>query len=90
MKQSPEQIACDKINTILIASGWIVQAKSVINLAASSGVAVREYQICRGEQVLQEDPHYSDEDPKIVLNQFCSEYYSRIITYSLNVAKNAQ
>lgn len=44
MNQNPEQIARDAIDAILIAAGWIVQAKNKINLHAGRGVAVREYQ----------------------------------------------
>ncbi len=44
MNQNPEQIARDKIDAMLIASGWVIQSKNNINLAASLGVAVREYQ----------------------------------------------
>ncbi|MGN6802124.1 MAG: DEAD/DEAH box helicase family protein [Ginsengibacter sp.] len=44
MNQTPEQIARDKIDAMLVASGWIVQSKNEINLTAGLGVAVREYQ----------------------------------------------
>ncbi len=44
MNQNPEQIARDKIDAMLIASGWVIQSKNNINLAAGLGVAVREYQ----------------------------------------------
>lgn len=44
MNQNPEQIARDNIDRQLIASGWIVQSKKKINLGASLGVAIREYQ----------------------------------------------
>lgn len=42
--QNPEQIARDKIDAMLIASGWIVQSKKDLNLNAGLGVAIREYQ----------------------------------------------
>ena len=42
--QNPEQIARDKIDAMLIASGWIVQSKKDLNLKAGLGVAIREYQ----------------------------------------------
>ena len=42
--QNPEQLARDKIDDMLVASGWIIQSKSAINLKAGPGVAVREYQ----------------------------------------------
>ena len=44
LNQTPEQLARDKIDAMLIASGWIIQSKNEINLAAGLGVAVREYQ----------------------------------------------
>ncbi len=42
--QNPEQLVRDKIDKMLLASGWLVQSKKQINLAANIGVAVREYQ----------------------------------------------
>ncbi|UWR12446.1 DEAD/DEAH box helicase family protein [Sulfitobacter mediterraneus] len=42
--QNPEQIARDKIDAQLRASGWTVQNKSELDPAAAQGVAVREYQ----------------------------------------------
>ena len=44
MNQAPEQLACDKIDSDLSRSGWLIQDKSKINLAADIGIAVREYQ----------------------------------------------
>jgi len=44
MNQTPEQLARDEIDKQLGACGWKVQSKKQINLAASLGVAVREYQ----------------------------------------------
>ena len=44
MNQNPEQIARDNIDSQLIASGWVIQDKSKINLTAGPGVAVKEYQ----------------------------------------------
>ena len=41
--QNPEQIARDKIDENLVASGWVVQKIEEINLHQSLGVAVREY-----------------------------------------------
>lgn len=43
MNQSPEQIARDHIDRLLRESGWLVQTKSKLNLAAGVGVAVTEY-----------------------------------------------
>ena len=42
--QNPEQLVRDNIDKMLLASGWLVQSKKQLNLAASVGVAVREYQ----------------------------------------------
>lgn len=42
--QNPEQVARDKIDAQLRASGWSVQDKSELDLTAALGVAVREYQ----------------------------------------------
>ena len=42
--QNPEQIARDKIDAMLLKSGWVIQSKEKINLAANKGVAIREYQ----------------------------------------------
>jgi type I restriction enzyme R subunit len=44
INQNPEQLARDNIDRQLIACGWIIQKKSSINLNASLGVAVVEYQ----------------------------------------------
>jgi type I restriction enzyme R subunit len=44
LNQTPEQLARDKIDSELIRSGWLIQDKSKINLAAGLGIAVREYQ----------------------------------------------
>jgi type I restriction enzyme R subunit len=42
--QNPEQLVRDEIDKMLLASGWQVQSKNNIDLAAGKGVAVREYQ----------------------------------------------
>lgn len=42
--QNPEQLVRDQIDKMLITSGWLVQSKKQINLAAAVGVAVREFQ----------------------------------------------
>jgi len=44
INQNPEQIARDKIDVMLREAGWSVQSKSEVDLSASKGVAVREYQ----------------------------------------------
>jgi len=48
INQTPEQIARDKIDRILISAGWVVQSRKKINLAANIGVAVREWQTAVG------------------------------------------
>ncbi len=42
--QNPEQIARDKIDSLLEQAGWLVQASKKIDLNAGLGIAVREYQ----------------------------------------------
>ena len=42
--QNPEQKARDQIDDMLRAAGWAVQSKKKVDLGASKGVAVREYQ----------------------------------------------
>ncbi len=42
--QTPEQIARDNIDEMLLASGWKVQQKTKIDLNDGLGQAVREYQ----------------------------------------------
>ncbi len=44
INQNPEQIARDRIDQMLVNAEWTVQAKSEVDLWASQGVAVREYQ----------------------------------------------
>lgn len=48
VNQNPEQIARDKIDIMLSDAGWEIQSKDKINLSASKGVAVREYQTDAG------------------------------------------
>lgn len=48
MNQNAEQIARDQIDQLLIESGWIVQPRKKINLAAGTGVAVAEYRTDTG------------------------------------------
>jgi type I restriction enzyme R subunit len=43
MNQTPEQLARERIDAMLVASGWAVQSKNDLNPAAALGVAVREY-----------------------------------------------
>lgn len=44
INHNPEQIARDKIDSMLREAGWLVQSKGEIDLSANVGVAVREYQ----------------------------------------------
>ena len=44
MNQNPEQLARDIIDIELKRCGWTIQNKSTINLNASTGIAIREYQ----------------------------------------------
>ncbi len=46
--QNPEQIARDRIDEMLRASGWVVQSKNEIDFSVSKGIAVREYQTSVG------------------------------------------
>ncbi len=48
MNQTPEEIARDHIDRQLIQCGWIIQDKKKIDLWASLGVVVREYQTDTG------------------------------------------
>ena len=41
INQNPEQVARDKIDKMLVASGWVVQPKNGVDLSANQGVAVR-------------------------------------------------
>jgi len=47
--QFPEQLARQKIDAMLLASGWIVQSKNEINLSAAPGVAICELSFKTGE-----------------------------------------
>lgn len=51
MNQTPEQIVRDEIDRLLELAGWTVVSKSEVNLSASKGVAVREYQTDVGPAV---------------------------------------
>jgi len=45
----PEQLAREKIDAMLAASGWVVQDRDEMNLSAGPGVAVREFPLATGE-----------------------------------------
>jgi len=42
MSDTPEQLARQKIDAMLKASGWLVQDKNAVNLSAARGVAICE------------------------------------------------
>ena len=44
----PEQLARRQIDAMLVASGWDVQDRAAMNLAAAPGVAIREFQTSGG------------------------------------------
>src|ERR1017187_10602824 len=46
---TPEELAREKIDAMLPASGWTVQTKDKINLSASRGVALCELSFATGE-----------------------------------------
>lgn len=41
--QNPEQKARDRIDTLLLASGWVVQDNKKIDFSVATGIAIREY-----------------------------------------------
>ncbi|MBK9386164.1 MAG: DEAD/DEAH box helicase family protein [Planctomycetes bacterium] len=45
---TPEQLARQTIDAQLRAAGWVVQSRDEVNLAAGSGVAVREFPLASG------------------------------------------
>ncbi len=49
--QNPEQIARDKIDKMLIDSGWLVQSKKEVDLSANKGVAIRHYNTQDGKEL---------------------------------------
>src|SRR5687768_46340 len=48
MSPTPEQNARLTIDTALEAAGWVIQNRDTMNLAAASGVAVREFKMASG------------------------------------------
>ncbi|NTW54982.1 MAG: DEAD/DEAH box helicase family protein, partial [Chlorobaculum sp.] len=48
MNATPEQIARQKIDSLLDAAGWVVQDMKAFNRNAAPGVAVREFQLPAG------------------------------------------
>ena len=55
VNQNPEQKARDVIDAQLEAAGWAVQSKNEIDLSASRGVAVREFDTDTGFKWLKDD-----------------------------------
>lgn len=47
-KNAPEARAREKIDALLDQAGWIVQDRDEMNLAAGSGIAVREFKLAAG------------------------------------------
>lgn len=76
--QNPEQIARDRIDNMLKASGWAVQNKSNINFNASSGIAIKEYQtdIGPGDYVL-----FVDREPCGIIEAKREEEGHRLTTH---------
>ena len=50
MNQTPEQKARDTIDAALVLSGWLIQDKSKINLAAGLGVAEEGHRLTSVEE----------------------------------------
>lgn len=48
MPQTPEDKAREQIDKLLTASGWVIQDRTSMNLAAAPGVAVREMSLAPG------------------------------------------
>jgi len=48
LNQNPEQLARDEIDRQLYACGWVIQDKKTFNLAANTGVAIKEFQTSVG------------------------------------------
>lgn len=46
---NPEKKARQRIDSMLVASGWVVQTKDTINLSAQQGVAICELSFATGE-----------------------------------------
>lgn len=42
---TPEALAREKIDAMLVAAGWVVQDYKELNLSANSGIALREVQL---------------------------------------------
>ena len=64
--QNPEQIARDQIDRMLLNAEWVVQSKDKVDLDASKGVAVREYQT---DAEIEQCKKEADYEPAAVLLQ---------------------
>jgi len=53
---TPEELARQKIDGLLIKAGWVIQDVKALNLGAGFGVAVREFPTARGEAVYRRIP----------------------------------
>ncbi len=93
--QNPEQIARDEIDKMLEAAGWVVQSKKKVDLSASKGVAVREYQTDIGpadyvlfvsrKPVGVIETKRVEEGERLTTHEDQSKYYSRAkLKYNLN------
>ena len=47
-KNAPEAKAREKIDALLMQSGWLVQDREDMNLTVSDGIAVREFKLEKG------------------------------------------
>jgi type I restriction enzyme R subunit len=85
--QTPEQHARDRIDSQLIACGWIIQNKQKINLSAGIGVAVREYstEVGPADYVL-----FVNQKPVGVIEAKREEEGSKISTHETQVEEYAQ
>ena len=80
VNQKPEQIARDRIDDRLRASGWHVQNKNAIDFNAGLGIAVREYQTDIGpaDYVL-----FADRQPVGVVEAKPDSWGARLTTVEL-------
>ena len=48
MPGSPEQIARERIDRMLVQCGWVLQNYAQMNISAGAGVAIREFPLQTG------------------------------------------
>jgi type I restriction enzyme, R subunit len=94
--QNPEQIARDKIDSMLEQAGWAIQDKKNINWNASSGIAVKEYltDIGPADYVLFVDrkavgiieSKKEDSGFQLIMHESQAEYYAKSKLKHLNNA----